>query len=269
MVHASFVPLMIDVDKDRDTAQKYGVRAMPTFVILSSEGEEEMRQRGAPFRTPEDARDWFGRILGGLDNVTAHEEAYAENGDSLEHGMRLAGTYNDLGRGKDALEIYEKFEDQLDPEAENYVDIRLAHADALTSTITRENRAEVAPRLAKIYESVVPQLIEAKDERAIEPGMMVARIKAMVGNDPAAGREGMLKLAEVFPESSHIWEMRTHAALFAQRAGDSDTAKAEYQAIIKDAEEAEADDKQFVRIAKQLLAELEKPEEVEVEENEE
>ncbi len=37
----------VDVDADNETARRYGIEAMPTFVILDSEGEEIRRIVGA------------------------------------------------------------------------------------------------------------------------------------------------------------------------------------------------------------------------------
>ncbi len=43
-----FEPVLINVDKDRSDARKYGVRGLPTFVFLNSSGKEIGRSVGAP-----------------------------------------------------------------------------------------------------------------------------------------------------------------------------------------------------------------------------
>jgi tetratricopeptide (TPR) repeat protein len=248
---------MIDINKDEDTAAAYRISAVPTFIILDVEGKEEFRHVGVPFRTPDAATGWIGRVTGGLENVSSHEAAYAENEDSFEHGIRLARTYSDLGRDSEALRLFDKFEDELDSDADDYVDIRLAHGDALLGTLTQENQAELAPRLASIYGSVVPSLIEDKDERAIDPGMLLARIKVVVDNDLEAGRKQLLKLAETFPDTDKIWEIRVFAAVYAMHAGNADVAKAELESVIEDAEEAEQGEHPYIVAARQQLAEME------------
>ena len=47
----------VDVDADNETARRYGIEAMPTFVILDSEGEEIRRIVGADAEALSDAVD--------------------------------------------------------------------------------------------------------------------------------------------------------------------------------------------------------------------
>lgn len=52
-----FVPVKIDVDAHPDLAQKYGVNAMPTYVIVSEQGEVLRRRTG--LMMPEEMLRWL------------------------------------------------------------------------------------------------------------------------------------------------------------------------------------------------------------------
>ena len=43
---AKFVPVLIDVDKQSELAEKYGVQAIPTVVFLNAKGEVLQRESG-------------------------------------------------------------------------------------------------------------------------------------------------------------------------------------------------------------------------------
>ena len=52
-----FVPVKIDVDAHPELAQKYGVNAMPTYVIVSEQGEVLRRRTG--LMMPEEMLRWL------------------------------------------------------------------------------------------------------------------------------------------------------------------------------------------------------------------
>lgn len=52
-----FVPVKIDVDAHPDLAQKYGVNAMPTYVILSEQGEVLRHRTG--LMMPQEMLRWL------------------------------------------------------------------------------------------------------------------------------------------------------------------------------------------------------------------
>ena len=43
----SFIPVRLDVDREPDLARQYNIRAMPTFLILDSQGQTTRRVEGA------------------------------------------------------------------------------------------------------------------------------------------------------------------------------------------------------------------------------
>jgi tetratricopeptide (TPR) repeat protein len=245
----NFVPLMIYDHKDRDTLRKYNVRAFPTFVVTDAEGKEEMRRVGAPFRTPDEARKWFAAILDGLDSLEAREKAHADDPENVDLAHELAETYDALGQAEKAAPLYDKLAEALDKEDKRYVGVRLKQADGILETLTRENQAEVGEKVGKIYDEILPGLIKAKDDRAIDPGITNARIKAIVGEDTDAARKQMLELAEAFPEHDRNLEIKFFAAAIAQHGGEADTARAEFKKIVEQGPE----DNRWVQAAKQAL----------------
>jgi thiol:disulfide interchange protein len=42
-----YVPARIDIDRDPELAEKYGVRAVPTFIVMSADGEAKKQTDGA------------------------------------------------------------------------------------------------------------------------------------------------------------------------------------------------------------------------------
>lgn len=245
----NFVPLLIYDHKDKDTMTKYGVRAFPTFVVTDAAGEEEMRQVGAPFRTPADATEWFGKIHDGLENIEGREKAHQENPDDIDAALKLADTYSNLGRGAEALPIFAKLVDKLEKGDKRYVDLRLKQADAMMGTLSRENQAEVGKQMGEIYDEILPGMIKEKDDRAVSHGITSARIKAIVSKDAPGARKLVQEMAGAFPEHDRALEMKYFAAVFAQMGGDNDTAKAEFEAMVKNGPE----DNQWVKQAKASL----------------
>jgi hypothetical protein len=246
---------MIYDHKDKETLQKFGVRAFPTFVITDAEGTELMRQVGAgPFATPEDAREWFPKISKALKSVSDLEARHKEDAENLDVAIELADTYTLLGKGDKAIELYKVIAPKVKEDDERYVDVQLAYAAALRGTMNRENQKEVAGQLGKIYDKILPDLIKAGDDRAVDPGILNARIKQIVDEDLKAARKQCVDMLEPYAEHDRILEIKYWAAVFASLDGDKDTAKTEFEAII----EAGKEDDPYVKAAKQQLDRLNK-----------
>ncbi len=245
---------MIYDHKDKETLQKYSVRAFPTFVITDAEGTELMRQVGAPFSTPKEAIDWFTGVGDGLENLPKYKEAYDKDPNNVDAAIKLADTYNALGKGAEALELYEGLVEKIGKKDKRKADIQLKLADALMGTISRENQAEVGARIKSIYDEVLPGLIKAKDERAVEPAFITARIKAVLDKDYKSARGDLVKLQKTFPKHDRLKEMKFYAAMYAMQDGDNDTAKAEFEAMIKEGPE----DDRWVKNAASGLERLKK-----------
>jgi tetratricopeptide (TPR) repeat protein len=244
-------------DGARATMAEYSVRAFPTFIILDSEGNEEMRNVGAPFATVNDALEWFPSIVNALENIGKYEAAHKEDEADIDAALKLAKVYNDLGRTEEAQKLFESSIESLEADDERLVDARLGLADTLMGTITRTNQVQVLGRILEIHAMVVPGLVEAKDERAIEPGIFSSRIMALLNNEFDEARDYLTNMIAAFSEHEKVWEMRTLRALYAERGGDAETAAKEYRSIIADAEEQEIEDNEWVKAAKQQLEAME------------
>jgi len=42
-----YVPVKVDIDRDRDLAEKYAIRAVPTFIVLADDGSAKRQTDGA------------------------------------------------------------------------------------------------------------------------------------------------------------------------------------------------------------------------------
>ncbi|MBZ0136275.1 MAG: hypothetical protein K8I27_07880 [Planctomycetes bacterium] len=245
---------MIYDHKDKDTLKKYAVRAFPTFVITDAEGTELMRQVGAPFSTPEEAREWFPKVATALKNVAALEEKHASDAENIDVAIELAETYTTLGKSDKAVEIYKALAPKIKEDDKRYATVQLAYADGLLGTISKENQDEVGKQISGIYDKVLPALIKSGEDRAIDPAVLNARIKMIVNKDNKAARTQMTDMLEPYAKHERILEIKYWAAFFAGQDGDTDTAKTEYAAIV----EAGDAENQWVKNAQSQLKKLEK-----------
>jgi tetratricopeptide (TPR) repeat protein len=245
---------MIYDHKDKDTLQKYGVRAFPTFVVTDAEGAELMRQVGAPFSTPKDAIKWFGDIQDGLDNLPTYEAAHKKNPEDVDAALKLANAYNSLGKSTEALELYEKLAKKLGKKDARRVDVHLKLGEALMGTLDRDNQAEVGKRVQEVYDEILPGLVKAKDERAVEPGITNTKIKSMLNKDHKGARKDAQALLKAFAKHDRVKEIKFFAAYYAKQDGDNATARKELEALIKDGPE----DDRWVKSAKNVIEQMDK-----------
>lgn len=243
---------MLYDDKAPDILKKYAVKAFPTFIITDVEGAEVLRQVGAPFQTPKDAIKWFGDVADGLDNLPKYEAAHEKDPENLDAALKLAETYSAMGKSDKALPLYEKLAAKVKQDDKRWVDIQLKYADGLLATMTQENQKDVGGKIAKVYEAVLPGLVKGKDERAIEPGILNARIKSFLNEDHEGARKELKALVEAFPKHERVKEIKYWAAAIAQKSGDSETAKAEYEALVKEGPEED----RYVKAAKSAIARM-------------
>lgn len=248
---------MIYQDKNEEVnkpiLEKFAVKAFPTFVITDAEGTELSRSVGAPFSTAEDARKWFPKTADALANLTTYEAAHKEKPEDVDAGLKLADAYGSLGRNADAIALYEKFGAKLEKTDKRYVDMKLGHADALMGTMDRKNQMEVLGKMRKIYDEVLPDLVKAKDERAVEPGILNARIKD-AQKEHADGRKDLKALIEAYPKSDRLKEMKFWSALLATNGDEKEAGIAELEALVKEGPE----DDQWVKAATSTLTRLKK-----------
>ncbi|MCL4731557.1 MAG: hypothetical protein KJ044_14115 [Planctomycetes bacterium] len=243
----------IDKEKTAPILKKYNIRAFPTFVITDAEGVEQARKVGSPFSTPAEAIAWFPKLEDALTNVAAYEAAHKEKPEDVDAGLKLAGAYHTLDKSKEALDLYETFAAKLAKDDKRYVDVQLARANLLLGTMNKDNQNAVLEKIAGIHATVLPDMVKAKDERAISPSILNARIKG-VQKKPADGRTELKALAEAFPKSDRLTEIKFWAAQLAAEAGDKEAAKSELQAIV----DAGPADNTWVKSAKSALDRLNK-----------
>ena len=52
-----YVPAKIDIDADKEAARRYHIEAVPTYIVLSDQGEVQKRISG--LMSPEEMRTWL------------------------------------------------------------------------------------------------------------------------------------------------------------------------------------------------------------------
>ncbi|MCF6228740.1 MAG: tetratricopeptide repeat protein [Planctomycetes bacterium] len=227
---------MVYQDKNEEVNKKilkqYKIRAFPTFVILDSEGNELGRPR-VP-RDLEGAKEWFPKVADAYKNLETYEKAYKEKPDDVDAAKKMAEIYSVIGKGDKAVEIFEKLAESVKEDDEGYTDLQLEYAKALMSTMNRSNQKEVLGKVAEVNGKVLPALIEAKDERAVEAGILNARIKVGITEDGKGAVELMTKLEAAFGDGDRGNEVKYWAAVVTIQGGDDDGGKAKLEALVKD-----------------------------------
>lgn len=221
----------IEKEKTEPILKKYAIRAFPTFVVTDAEGVELARKVGAPFSNPEQARAWFPSLEDALTNLPTYEAAHKEKPDDVDTALKLAAAYRTLDKSKEALAIYDKFAASLPKDDKRYVDLRLGQAELLLGTMDRSNQDEVLGKIQAIHDGVLPDLVKAKDDRAVKPSILNARIKSAL-KKPADGRTELKALIEAFPKHAQLTEMKFWSAQLAIEAGEAEAGKAELEAIV-------------------------------------
>ena len=206
-------------------------------MVTDADGKELMRQVGAPFSTPAEATEWFKKTGEALENVDKLEAAHKEKPEDAATTLDLAKTYSQLGKSEESLKLYEELVPTLKKEDKQYVDAKLGYADALTGTITRANQKEVGDKISGIYDEILPGLVKAKDDRAVDPTILNCRIKSMLNKKHEDARKDIKALIEAFPKMERLTEAKFWAAYFAQSNGDDETAKTEYKSIVDEGPE--------------------------------
>lgn len=258
MIAKNFVPVMVyqDIEKEKTAPilKQYAIKAFPTFVVTDAEGVEQARKVGAPFSTPAEAIAWFPKLHDALSNLGAYEAAHKEKPEDVDAGLKLAGAYHTLDKTKEALALYETFGAKLTKDDKRFVDVQLDRAKLLLGTMGKDNQDEVLARIVGIHDTFVPDLVKAKDERAISPSILNARIKA-AQKKAADGRTELQALVKAFEKSSRLTEIKFWSAQLAAEAGDKEAAKAELQAIV----DAGPADDSWVKNAQAALNRMAKP----------
>lgn len=250
---------------DNAIFKKYGVRSMPTFIVLDSEGKE-LGRPPVP-RNVDACKEWFPKAADAYKNLETYEAAYKEKPGDVDTAKKMAEVYSVIGKGDKAVEIYEALykkdtSDEFTREfaklcmkagkgaravellkglvekteegSEGFVDIQLEYAKALMGTVNRSNRKEVLGKVAEVNGKVLPALIEAKDERAVEAGIQTARIKVGITEDSKGAIELMTKLEAAFGDGDRGNEVKYWAAVVATQGGDEDGGRAKLEALVKD-----------------------------------
>lgn len=276
---------MVYQDKDKEVTgpiiKKYGIRGYPTFVLLDSEGNELSRP-SVP-RSVDACKEWFAGTADGYKNVETYKAAYEKTPEDADVAMKLAAAYGYTDKAKEAVEILSKL---LEKNAENveismkiaeafqkmrkgakavaiyetlsksvkeddakFVDVQLNYAKALMSTINRSNQNEVLEKIVVVNDKVLPALIKAKDERAVDPGILNARITADIIKDADAANEQMAKLTKAFGEGDRASELKFWSAMVKYSGGDAEGGKADMEAFVNGGDE---DDKWVKQAANSL-----------------
>ncbi|MHC4840792.1 MAG: tetratricopeptide repeat protein [Planctomycetota bacterium] len=277
---------MLYDDKAPEIMKEYKIKAFPTFIILNSEGEELGRPRNMP-RNLEGAKEWFPKAADAFKNLATYEAAHADKPDDVAAAKKLAEVYGVVGKGDKAIEVFEaiyeknadddeltrefadlclenrngtkaaelfkKLIDKAEEGDEGVIDLKISYGEALMGTLTRANQAEEAPKIVEIYADFLPGLVKAGDERAIDPSVFCAKVKAFVNKDNEGALKTLTDLYKPFEKSERLLEIKYQKAILTYQTGDAETAKAE----LKEISEADAENA-WAKRAKSTLDSLNK-----------
>lgn len=146
----------------------------------------------------------------------------------------MAEAYSVIGKSNKAVEIYEKLVESIKKTDEGYVDLQIAYGDALRGTVTRENRKKVLVKVDEAYGKVLPQLITDKDDRAVDAGVLSARIKLTVTGDDDGAKKLMENLEATYGEGDRGTEVKYWSGFFLILSSDEETGTAKLKALVKD-----------------------------------
>lgn len=219
-VARDFVPLLIDVDKDQDTAARYGISAMPTLVIADAAGEVQVKSVGAPFDNPKGALKWFDDVAQALEDLPALEKTFNESKNAdVAAATKLADAYSKLGHSGKARKVYEAILEGREPKDAAVADVRLKLADLLMQNddpgaassqlklvldvLPKDDKRVVDVRLklidCRLYaddteglnkeiETLYVDLLKAKDERAIDAAMKWTQVVLWFSGEEDEGK---------------------------------------------------------------------------------
>ena len=266
----SFVPLLVDVDKDSATAEAFSIQSLPTMVIADAGGAETIRFVGAPFKGDvESAVKWLEAAPGRLAAIDETLKVFGESKHTnIETGEKLVALYLELGAKGKVVWVYEQLISALGADhaknGELHLKAGLAAAEAWdmekTSehlTVALEKLPKDDPRRTDASLKLLPvklmggdvegvrkeakemydTLRKAKDARAVEAGLQLVQANVFYEEDEAkraeaakAGRATLLEIRKEFPDS-RATELRFYAAYMAWMASEKDTARKEMKEL--------------------------------------
>lgn len=99
----SFVRVYVDIDKETALAQQFGIHAVPTFVALSSGGDEIVRSSGA--MGANDFNDWLNSALSKAAFSAARKDLFEEEKKKIAEGLKAS---EPADKGKFVAMLFEK-----------------------------------------------------------------------------------------------------------------------------------------------------------------
>ncbi|CAG0968062.1 hypothetical protein PLCT2_01170 [Planctomycetaceae bacterium] len=193
-----FIAVLVDVDKDGETAKKYGVSAMPTLVIADKEEKVLVMQVGAPFSTVAAASKWFDGIVWALGAIDGLEKAYADKPEDADAALKLVDACKKLGRGDDVVRLCEKFIAQLTASDKKLVDFQFVLG---SHKLENARSLDDIKGAGELLEKALSTLLAAKDRRAIEAALGCSRCNGYLdqaGKTPVQ----LCKTVAAFPDDA-------------------------------------------------------------------
>lgn len=199
-----YVPLWAVTKTQGPLAAKYGVMRGAALVVADAPGSTLLVQRGIPFTNTEKALAWFGGIAGKLQAVNEAKAKCAATPEDTQARTALAEAYAVAGRLDDAIAAFGEVAARHAAGSDERISIEFKRA----GLATQKSDFELA---GKLYESVVPALIEKRDERAVTGATNWASILISARKADKA-REVLLKVVQTFPKHERRSELRVRAA---------------------------------------------------------
>lgn len=199
-----YIPLWAVTKTQGPLAAKYGVMRGAALVVADAPGSTLMVQRGIPFQNTEKALAWFGTIAAKVKAVDEAKAKCAAAPDDASAKTRLAEVLAQAGRLDDSIAAFGEVAARHEPGSDERISIEFKRA----GLATQKGDYDLA---GKLYEAVVPALIEKKDDRAVQGATNWAVILTSARKADKA-REVLLKVVEAFPKHEKRSELRVRAA---------------------------------------------------------
>lgn len=199
-----YVPLWAVTKTSPKLAAKYGVLRGLAFVIAAEVGRPQLIQRGMPFNDAEKSVQWFKGLPAKLQAVADAEKKVAAQPDRREAKEALADAQIAAGLLDNAIATLGEIAEKLPTGGDERIGIEFKRATLARLKFDFE-------RAGTLYASVVPALLEKKDERAVAGVLDWSTILCSARKADQA-RELLLKAIDAFPNHERRPEMRLRAA---------------------------------------------------------
>ena len=190
---SSYVCIMVNSDKDQETAARYGTGALPCLTVLTKDGAAIERTEG--FHRPAEFLQFLESAKKRMDELLELEKAVAADPSNTDKAMSLVETHLKMGAAEKALKVLDAI--KL-PEKENdggrlRADLGFNRGLAL---LMADKFPQGIVELEKFIQAFPEEPRRARAESYIERGKALQALEMIEKKDYAPARALLTTLAE-------------------------------------------------------------------------